>query len=151
MLSGNPHRSILEEYAMNMPEKWSGDYLTRLLQGAALGVIVTVAVGFSWTGYGFGWTLGGTAEQMANERTEAAVVAALAPLCAQRYADNATPVQRIAFSKESTWMRDSKIQDMGFAAFKNAAEFKSEIADKCASLLSAQLEKAEKAAEAKKG
>jgi hypothetical protein len=136
---------------MNMPEKWSGDYLTRLLQGAALGVIVTIAVGFSWTGYGFGWTLGGTAEKMANERTEAAVVAALAPLCAQRYVENATPAQRVAFGKESSWARDGEIADMGFAAFQNAAEFKSEIADKCASLLSAQLEKAEKAAEATKG
>ena len=136
---------------MNIPEKWSGDYLVRLLQGAALGAIVTVAVGFSWTGYGFGWTLGGTAENMASERTEAAVVAALAPICAQRYADNATPLQRVAFSKESSWARDGEIEEMGFADFKDAGPFKSEIADKCASLLSAQLEKAEKAAEAQKG
>ena len=131
---------------LNLPEKWSGDYLTRLVQGAAIGVVLTVAIGFSWTGYGFGWMLGGNAENMASERTEAAVVAALAPICAQRYADNATPLQRVAFSKESSWARDGEIEEMGFADFKDAGTFKSEIADKCANLLSARLEKAETAA-----
>ena len=36
---------------------------------------------FSWGG----WSLGSTAEKMAKERSEVAVVAALAPVCADKF------------------------------------------------------------------
>jgi hypothetical protein len=37
--------------------------LTRLLQGAAAGVVATIFVGFHWGG----WSLGSTADKMAKE------------------------------------------------------------------------------------
>ena len=46
--------------------------------GAVGGAIALAIVGFS---YG-GWVTGGTAQQMAQQRSDAAVVAALAPICA---------------------------------------------------------------------
>jgi hypothetical protein len=39
----------------------------RVLQGAAAGAALIVALGFNWFGgYGFNWTLGATAQKMAS-------------------------------------------------------------------------------------
>ena len=53
----------------------------RLMQGAALGAIVTVALGFNWAGYGFNWTTGGTADK----RVAAAATDAMVPICADQF------------------------------------------------------------------
>ena len=64
---------------MQIPEMFTGESLQRLVHGAIAGVILTVAVGFSWFGYGLGWKLESTVESAATARAEAAVVAAYAP------------------------------------------------------------------------
>ena len=48
--------------------------------GAACGAILLVVLGF-WP---FGWTLGSSAELMARERAEAAVLAVLVPICVEQ-------------------------------------------------------------------
>jgi hypothetical protein len=53
---------------------YQGESLKRLLQGAALGVFATVAIGFSWGG----WMLGSTAKTLADSTANSAVVAAIA-------------------------------------------------------------------------
>ena len=63
---------------MQVPSIFQGESLKRLLQGAAVGAVATIFVGFSWGG----WSLGSTADKMAKERSELAVIAALAPVCA---------------------------------------------------------------------
>ena len=47
---------------MEVPSMLQGESLKRLLQGIAIGVALTVIVCFNWFSYGFGWTLGGTAD-----------------------------------------------------------------------------------------
>jgi hypothetical protein len=47
-----------------------------LITGGIAGAILITAVGFNWTGYGFGWMLRGTAEQLV---IEAAVAAPIRP------------------------------------------------------------------------
>jgi hypothetical protein len=54
----------------------AGDSFKRLLQGAVIGALVTMIVGFTWGG----WTLGSTAEKVARERTGSAIAATLAPI-----------------------------------------------------------------------
>ena len=49
--------------------------------GAVAGAVAFAVVGFS----SLGWTLGSTAEKMATQRAEAAVVAALAPICVEKF------------------------------------------------------------------
>ena len=66
---------------MQLPPFLQGDSVTRLLQGAAAGAVATMIVGFYWGG----WSLGSTADKMAKERSELAVVAALAPVCADKF------------------------------------------------------------------
>ena len=69
---------------MQVPSMLQGESLTRLLQGIAIGVALTVMVGFNWFSYGFGWTLGGTAEKMALQRVDVALVAAYTPVCVEK-------------------------------------------------------------------
>ncbi len=87
---------------MQVPSILQGESLKRLLQGAAAGGVATIIVGFSWGG----WSLGSTADKMAKERSELAVVAALAPVCADKF--RALPdaeAKKVALSKVEPWKR----------------------------------------------
>ena len=61
---------------MQVPSILQGDSSKRLLQGAFIGFLATVAIGFGWGG----WTLGSTAKEMAGKSASSAVIAALAPI-----------------------------------------------------------------------
>ena len=66
---------------MQVPSILQGESLTRLLQGAAVGAVATVVVGFNWGG----WSLASTADKMAKAQSNLAVIAALAPVCADKF------------------------------------------------------------------
>ena len=90
---------------MQLPSILQGESLTRLLQGAAAGAVAIMFVGFYWGG----WSLGSTADKMAKERSELAVIAALAPVCADKF--RALPdvaAKTIALSKVESWKREEE-------------------------------------------
>ena len=66
---------------MQLPKLFQGELLTRLLWGAYTGVLATVVIGFGWGG----WMLGSTAKKMADQSTSSAIVAALAPICVDKF------------------------------------------------------------------
>jgi alpha/beta superfamily hydrolase len=87
---------------MQIPSILQGESLKRLLQGAAVGAAATIFVGFSFCG----WSLSSTSDRMAKERSEQAVVAAMAPVCADKF--RALPdadAKTIALSKVDSWKR----------------------------------------------
>jgi hypothetical protein len=87
---------------MQMPPILQGESLKRLLQGAAAGAVATMIVGFYWGG----WSLGSTADKMAKERSDLAVIAALAPVCADKF--RALPdadAKKVALLKVDSWKR----------------------------------------------
>jgi hypothetical protein len=87
---------------MQVPSILQGESLTRLLQGAAVGAIATIIVGFNWGG----WSLGSTADKMAKDQSDLAVVTALAPVCADKF--RALPdaeAKKVALSKVEPWKR----------------------------------------------
>jgi hypothetical protein len=91
---------------MQVPSMLQGESLKRMLQGAAVGAIATMFIGFYWGG----WSLGSTADKMAKERSELAVVAALAPVCADKF--RALPdadAKQAALSKVESWKRRDEI------------------------------------------
>ena len=54
----------------------------RLIQGAAVGAALTVALGFNWIGgYGFNWSTGGNAQKMALTASTDAMI----PICADQF------------------------------------------------------------------
>ncbi len=97
---------------MNIPSSLQGESLKRLLQGVALGFVLTTAVGFNWFGSGFGWMLGSAAEKMAKERSRADVVAVLAPMCVENFKRSANPEASLAELKKinSSYTRQAYIE-----------------------------------------
>ena len=79
-----------------------------MIDAAAISVI-----GFS----SFGWTLGSTAERMAKEQAQNAVVAVLAPICVEKFQHQADAATRLVEFKKvsSSWDRRSIIEKGGWA------------------------------------
>jgi hypothetical protein len=87
---------------MERPSILQGDSLKRLLQGAAVGAVTTIFVGFFWGG----WSLGSTADKIAKAQSDLAVVTALAPVCADKF--RALPdaeAKKVTLSKLDSWKR----------------------------------------------
>ena len=114
-----------------------GDSPKRLLQGLAVGVIGTAVIGFGWGG----WQLGGTVDERVEIASQAATVAALAPICAERFqqaagADNGLVDELGALS---SWERYSHLKKAGWATFPGGAEPDDKVAGACANLLTEAL------------
>ena len=90
---------------MQMPSMLQGESLTRLMQGAAAGAVATMFVGFYWGG----WSLGSTADKMAKERSELAVVA-LAPVCVDKFRTRMPRPSKPRFRKIESWKRRDEFQ-----------------------------------------
>ena len=116
---------------MNLPLILTGDSLTRLMQGAAGGAVVAMMVGFSWGG----WTLQSTAEKLADQKTDAAVVTALTPICVDKFEHASDAKTTLAALKaEDSWKRDSFISKGGWATFPGNAPNR-DVAEACAKIL----------------
>jgi hypothetical protein len=87
---------------IELPAALQGDSLTRLIQGACVGAVATMFVGFYWGG----WSLHSTAEKMAKEQSNIAVVSVLAPVCAEKFrALPDTEAKQAALIKVDSWKR----------------------------------------------
>ncbi len=114
-----------------------GDTPKRLFQGLAVGVIGTLIIGFGWGG----WNLGGTVEEKLETASRTSMVAALAPICADKFeraakADNDLVVKLAAVD---SWQRDSHLMKTGWATFPGGAEPDRGVAEACATLLNTAL------------
>jgi hypothetical protein len=100
--------------------------------GAVAGAIALAVLGFSQ----LGWTLGSTAEKMATQRAETAVVAALAPICVERFQQQTDAAAKlVAFNKVSSWDRRSLIEKGGWATMPGSDTPNSAVASACAEKL----------------
>src|SRR5882757_4464981 len=94
---------------------------------------VVGAIGFS----SLGWTLGSTAEKMATQRAETAVVAVLAPICVEKLQQQTDAAAKlVAFNKvSSSWDRRALIEKGGWAAVPGSSTPNSGVASACADQL----------------
>jgi hypothetical protein len=117
---------------MQLPEMLEGPSLTRLIQGALFGAAATAFIGFNWGG----WALESTAKQRAVADTSAAMVAVLAPMCADKFRSGTEAVVNTAeLKKVSVWQQDTFIQKGGWATFPGMSAPDLAIAQACAKLL----------------
>lgn len=117
---------------MQVPSFLQGDSLKRLMQGAALGAAATIVVGFNWGG----WTLGGTAKDMAQKSSVTAVVAALAPICVDRFQQSSdSSTNLVELKKISSWQQGTFVEKGGWATFSNSPSPDSAVARACGDLL----------------
>jgi hypothetical protein len=88
----------------------------------------------------FGWAFGGTAERMAKERAQTAVVEVLAPICVERFKQQAdAPTKLTEFDKASSWDRRSIIEKGGWGTPPGTATPNSAVANACAERLARPL------------
>jgi len=120
---------------MQLPAILQPDSRVRLVQGAIAGALVTVVVGFGWGG----WTLGRTAEKMAADSASSATVAALAPICVNRFTQgDESAAKLVALKATDSWERDTYVAKGGWATFTGSEEPNRDVAEACARLLTAQ-------------
>jgi pimeloyl-ACP methyl ester carboxylesterase len=103
------------------------------LWGAAAGAIALAIVGFSWGG----WVTGGTAATLAKNSAAAAVVAALTPICVEKFQQAAGASANLAEMKKATysWDQSKFVEKGGWATMPGSTEPNSAVAAACAESL----------------
>src|ERR1700687_333068 len=98
------------------------------LWGAVAGAVAISVIGFST----MGWTLGSTAERMAADRTESAIVNVLAPICVEKFQQQANSAAKlIEFKKAASWDQRALIEKGGWAMTPGTEKMNSAVAGAC--------------------
>ena len=97
--------------------------------GAIVGVVGIMIIGFSW----LGWTLGSTAERMAADRANSAVIAALTPSCVARFMEQPSAAAKLTeFQKVESWKQREFIEVGGWATPRGSKTPNIGVATACA-------------------
>jgi hypothetical protein len=107
-------------------------WLKPAVWGAIVGAVTTMIMGFSW----LGWTLGGTADRMAVERANAAVVVALTPSCVSRFMQQPNAAVKLKeLQAIDSWKRQEFVEAGGWATSSGDTAPNSNVANACAEQL----------------
>jgi hypothetical protein len=100
--------------------------------GGMIGAVAMMIVGFAW----WGWTLGSTAESLAKERADAAVVALLTPLCVERFLKQPDALTKLAeFQRTAAWQQSQVVEKGGWATTPGSTTPNAAVARACAAQL----------------
>lgn len=122
----------------SVPPKWKDAsmelpvWIKPALWGAATGAIALAIVGFSQ----LGWKTAGSAERLAQDRADSAVVVALVPFCvvkAQQDPDKTVLAKLL--TEDSSYARDEIVSKAGWATLSGATSPDSALADACSDKL----------------
>jgi hypothetical protein len=117
---------------MERPELLQGSSPVRLVQGAIAGALLTMVIGFAWGG----WTLGSTAQAMADKSAHAAMVAAIAPICVEQFQQQPDAAEKLAeFKKERSWQQATFVEKGGWAIMPGKKAAIPGVTRACADLL----------------
>ena len=118
---------------MQVPSILQGESRRRLLQGIAIGAVTSMVIGFSWGG----WVTGGTASKLADERANTAVVAALTPICVEKFLQNTNAKANLAVLQKisSNWEQGDYLQNGGWAMQPGSTTSDYHLARACAEKL----------------
>ena len=100
--------------------------------GAVGGAIALAVIGFSWGG----WVTGATANKNAKELADSAIVKVLAPICAEKFQQQADAGSKIVeLKKVSSWERGTFVEKGGWATMPGSTAPSMGVARACAELL----------------
>ena len=118
---------------MQVPSMLQGESRTRLIQGIAIGAVASMVIGFSWGG----WMTGGTAHRLAAERADIAVVAALTPICVEKFLQNSDAKANLAALQKisSNWEQGEYLEKGGWTTQPGATSSDYHLARACAEKL----------------
>lgn len=124
---------------MDMPSFLKGDQLKTHSVAVVLGAVAAMAIGFGWGG----WMLGGTAQKMAAHKVNAEIVALYTPECVRHFeAQSDMPSHWAALKKaDGDYDQQGFIEKAGFATLPGAKTPNDDVAEACATKLSAVLDK----------
>ena len=107
-------------------------WLKPAVWGAIIGSVLTMIIGFAW----MGWVLGGTAERMALERSNTAVVGALTPFCISRFMQQPNAAAKLKeLETIDSWKQREFVEAGGWATAKGDKSPNSDVARACAEQL----------------
>ena len=118
---------------MQVPSILRGESRTRFLQGIAIGAVASMVIGFSWGG----WVTGTTANKLAAERANTAVLAALTPICVEKFLQNSDAKANLAVLQKisSNWEQGQYLEKGGWATPPGATSSDYQLARACAERL----------------
>src|SRR3981081_4562429 len=98
---------LMEGQLMPLPSILQDHSFKRLVQGAAVGAVVTMIIGFNWGG----WSIESTAAKRADEASKSAVVAVLAPICVDKFQHSSDAANNfVELKKVSAYMQGSFVE-----------------------------------------
>jgi hypothetical protein len=108
------------------------DNLTVALSGAIPGAVALAIIGFGWGG----WVTSGTADAISKTRSEAAVVAALAPICVDQYQRSPSgAAQQAVLDEEGRGAVRRQVESGGWARMPGSTTARPGVAQACADLI----------------
>ncbi len=100
--------------------------------GGIVGGVGTMIVGFSW----LGWTLGSSAERVAQQRTDLAVTSVLTPICVQSFMKQSDATKKLTGLKEiDSWKQTEFVEKGGWATMPGSSAPAQGVASACAEAL----------------
>jgi hypothetical protein len=107
-------------------------WLKPAVWGAIVGAVLIMIVGFSW----MGWVTGGTADRIALERSNAAVVLALTPSCVSRFMQQSNAAGKLKeLQAIDSWKQREFVEAGGWATSSGDKTPNSSVASACAEQL----------------
>ena len=126
MVQSNEKVSFGQRWSKAQPTK------TVLFWSCVACVVLTMIIGFTWGG----WVTGGTAQKMAEEKAEKAVVDRLAPICVAQFNQDPGKDQKLKELEETdSWKRRDYVKEQGWATMPGEEEADRKVADECAKRL----------------
>lgn len=102
------------------------------LWGAVAGALGMAIIGFSWGG----WVTAATAEIAAKQRGTSAMVAALAPICVDKFRQQANVPESLAELKAvSSWAQGTFVEKHGWATMPGSTTPDASVARACAEMI----------------
>ena len=113
------------------------EYIKPFVWGLVVSAVLTMIIGFAFGG----WVTGGTAQEMAEEMADEAVIDRLAPICVTQFNQDPEKDKKLQELKEiSSYQRGDYVEKQGWATMPGEKEPDSEVANECAKRL-VELEK----------
>ncbi len=119
---------------VSLGQRWSNAQPTKtvLFWSCVACVVLTMIIGFVWGG----WVTGSTAQKMAEEMTEDAVVNRLTPICVVQFNQDLLKDRKLKELEETgSWKRGDYVEEQGWATMPGEEEPDSKVADECAKRL----------------
>ncbi len=123
-----------KEKGKSLGQRWAALQPTKtvLVWACIITAIVTMIIGFTWGG----WVTGGTADTMAEDQTEEAIVDRLAPICVAQFLKDPAKAEKLEELKElSSYARRNYVEEQGWATITGKEEPNRDVAAECAKLL----------------